>query len=161
MPSTTPRQTTAQGSASFACMARVYRGDIAAAGLFAWTVASRPAVRGVERLNQVGRLGPADLADDDVIGPVPQRVPHQVQDCHGGTGEPARLVARGVGAAEPHGPACFYGDDAVRPRQQRDEDAQERRPAGAGSGFGREAPGGPIGWLERAKTTAPATPGRS
>ncbi len=53
----------------------------------------RPAVPRVQRLKQVGGLGPAHLADDDVIGPVPQRVPHQVPDRHAATGEPARLGA--------------------------------------------------------------------
>ena len=33
------------------------------------------AVAGVERLKQVGGLGPTDLADDDVVRPVAQRVP--------------------------------------------------------------------------------------
>ena len=35
---------------------------------------------GVEGLQQVGRFGAAHLADDDVIGPVPQGVAHEVAD---------------------------------------------------------------------------------
>ena len=40
----------------------------------------RAAVSGVEGLQQVGRFGAAHFADDDVIGPVPQGVAHEVAD---------------------------------------------------------------------------------
>ena len=40
----------------------------------------RAAVSGGEGLQQVGRFGAAHLADDDVIGPVPQGVAHEVAD---------------------------------------------------------------------------------
>ena len=35
---------------------------------------------GVEGLQQVGRFGAVHFADDDVIGPVPQGVAHEVAD---------------------------------------------------------------------------------
>ena len=38
------------------------------------------AVARVERLEQVGRLGAAHLADDDVIGPMPERVLDEIPD---------------------------------------------------------------------------------
>ena len=38
---------------------------------------------GVEGLQQVGRFGAAHFADDDVIGPVPQGVAHEVADRDG------------------------------------------------------------------------------
>ena len=38
----------------------------------------RSAVAGVERLQEVGGLAAPDLADDDVVGPVAERVPDQV-----------------------------------------------------------------------------------
>ena len=40
------------------------------------------AVARVERLEQVGGLGAADLADDDVVRPMPQGVFHQVANRH-------------------------------------------------------------------------------
>ena len=49
-------------------------------------VSQRPAVAGVERLEQIGGLAAPDLADDDVVGPVAERVPHQVADRDGGLG---------------------------------------------------------------------------
>ena len=56
---------------------------------------------GVESLEQVGGFGPADLADDNVVGTVAQRVAHQVADRHAPVAEPARLEAQAVGAAQP------------------------------------------------------------
>ena len=43
----------------------------------------RAAVAGVEGLQQVGRFAAAHFADDDVIGPVPQGVAHEVADTDG------------------------------------------------------------------------------
>ena len=40
----------------------------------------RAVVAGVHRLEHVERLGAADLADDDAVGPHAQRVAHQVAD---------------------------------------------------------------------------------
>ena len=45
-----------------------------------WWRGGRAAVSGVEGLQQVGRFGAAHFADDDVIGPVPQGVAHEVAD---------------------------------------------------------------------------------
>ena len=43
----------------------------------------RAAVSGVEGLQQVGGFAAAHLANDDVIGPVPQGVAHEVADTDG------------------------------------------------------------------------------
>ncbi len=48
---------------------------------------------GVERLEQVWGLGPADLADDDVVGPVAQGVPHEVADRDAASAERDELRA--------------------------------------------------------------------
>ena len=48
-----------------------------------WWRGGRAAVSGVEGLQQVGRFGAAHFADDDVIGPVPQGVAHEVADRDG------------------------------------------------------------------------------
>ncbi len=60
----------------------------------------RAAVAGVERLKQIGGLGPTDLADDNVVRPAAQRVPHQVADRHAAVAEPPRLEPKAVGAAQ-------------------------------------------------------------
>ena len=56
---------------------------------------------GVEGLEQVGGLAAAHLADDDVIGPVPQGVAHEVADRDGSFLQPARLEADAVRGVDP------------------------------------------------------------
>ena len=46
------------------------------------------AVAGVQGVEQVGRLGPTDLAEDDMVRPVAKRVAHQVADRHAAVAEP-------------------------------------------------------------------------
>lgn len=71
----------------------------------------------VERLEQVGRLGPAHLADDDVIWTVPQGVPQQVPDRHVAVGQAPRLEPEAVGPIEPQ-LQRVYRDDAALGRQE-------------------------------------------
>ena len=54
--------------------------DSASRGAFACTVRHRPVVAGVHRLQHVQRLGAADLADDDAVGPHAQGVADEVAD---------------------------------------------------------------------------------
>ena len=86
---------------------------------------------GVEGLEQVGGLGPADFSDDNVIGPVAQGVAHQVPDRHVASGEPARLQPQAVGAAQPQLQRVLDGDDAALGRQQGHQRVQQRRLPGA------------------------------
>ena len=60
MPSTTPRQTTVYGSASLACMDAGRQTRQGRLGVVRVHGRERSAVAGVERLEQVGRLGPVD-----------------------------------------------------------------------------------------------------
>ena len=73
----------------------------------------------------------ADLADDDVIGPVAQRVPHQVADRHAPVDQAPRLEPQAVGAVEPQLERALYGDDAALGRQERHQRVHERRLARA------------------------------
>ena len=87
-------------------------------GVVAVDGVERAAVAGVERLEQVGGLGPADLADEDMVGPVAQGVAHQVADGDAAVAEPPRLEAQAVGAAQPQRQGVLYRDDAAFGRQQ-------------------------------------------
>ena len=93
----------------------------------------RAAVAGVEGLEQVGGLGAAHLAHDDVIGTVAQGVAHEVADRHVAAREAPRLEAHAVVAAEPQLQRVLDRDDAAPGRQQRHQRVQERRLAGAGA----------------------------
>ena len=88
IPSTTPRQVTSHGSSPPPCMAQLASRESADSALLAWTVVSEPPCPGVEGLQQVGRFAAAHLADDDVIGPVPEGVTHEVTDTDGPLRQP-------------------------------------------------------------------------
>ena len=82
---------------------------------------------GVERLEQIGGLGAPDLADDDVVGPVAERVAHQVADRYGcfradGPG----LEADAVRAVDPELERVLDRDDPLVLGEQFDEGVQER-----------------------------------
>ena len=69
---------------------------------------------GVERLEQIGGLAAPDLADDDVVGPVAERVPHQVADRDGRLGtDGSGLEAEAVGALDPEFERVLDGDDPL------------------------------------------------
>ena len=89
------------------------------------------AVPGVQRLEQVGRLAPPHLADEDVIRPVAQRVPHEIPDRHAAVAEPPRLEPQAIGAAQPQLQGVLDGDGAPLARQERNERVQQRRLARA------------------------------
>ena len=86
MPSTTPRHVTSQGSAPPACMAQLARRESAERALLACTVVSDPPWPVFSACSRSAASPPLHLADDDVVGPVAERVPHQVADRHGRLG---------------------------------------------------------------------------
>ena len=65
-----------------AISASVSRRRSASSGEPAWTVDSEPSWPRRHRREHVQRLAAADLADDDAVGPHPQRVAHEVADRH-------------------------------------------------------------------------------
>ena len=77
IPSTTPRQVTSHGSSPPLCIAQLAKRDRALSALFAWTVVREPPCPVLRACN---RSAAAHLADDDVIGAVPQGVAHEVAD---------------------------------------------------------------------------------
>ena len=83
MPSTTPRQVTSHGSSPPPCIAQLAKRDRALSALFAWTVVSEPLCPVLRACNRSAAFGAAHFADDDVIGPVPQGVAHEVADRDG------------------------------------------------------------------------------
>ena len=91
------------------------------------------AVPRVQCLEQIGRLSAAHLADDDVIGPVAQGMPHQVADRHVAAGGVPRLEPQAVRAAEPQLQRVLDRDDAAPGRQQRHQSIQQRRLPRAGA----------------------------
>ena len=106
----------------------------------------RPAVAGVERLEQIGGLAAPDLADDDVVGPVAQRVPHQVADRDGGLGaDSPGLEAEAVGALDPEFERVLDGDDPLVFGQQLDQRVEERRLARARASGDQDVPAGQEG----------------
>ena len=94
----------------------------------------RSAVPGVERLEQVGGLGAPDLADDDVVGPVAERVAHQVpdRDRRLGADRPG-LEPDAVRAVDPELERVLDRDDPLVLGEQFDQRVQERGLARAGS----------------------------
>ena len=109
-------------------------------------VVSEPAVAGVERLEQIGGLAAPDLADDDVVGPVAQRVPHQVADRDGGLGaDSPGLEAEAVGAVDPEFERVLDGDDPLVFGQQLDQRVEERRLARARASGDQDVPAGQEG----------------
>ena len=96
----------------------------------------RAVVAGVHRLEHVERLGAANLADDDPVGPHAQAVPDEVADRH----LALALDVRRAGLQPEHMPLMqaelgrvLDRDDPVAVRDRLREDVQERRLAGAGS----------------------------
>ena len=81
MPSTTPRQVTSHGRSPTPCIRAARQAGQGAVGVVRMDDGERAAVSGVEGLQQVGRFGAAHFAEDDVIGPLPQGVAHEVADC--------------------------------------------------------------------------------
>ena len=98
---------------------------------------------GVERLQQIGGLAAPHLADDDVVGSVAERVPHQVADRYGRLGtDGSRLEAQAVRALDPELERVLDGDDPLLLGKQFDQGVQQRGLARAGaSGHQDVAPG--------------------
>ena len=71
------------------------------------------AVARVERLEQVGGFGAADLAYDDVIRPMPERVFHRVANRHAPGTELPGLEADAVRVIDPELQGVLDRDDAL------------------------------------------------
>ena len=95
----------------------------------------RAVVAGVHGLEHVEGLGPADLADDDAVGPHAQRVADEVADADLAStfdvGRPA-LEADHVALAELELDRVLDGDDALGVGHERRQHVEQRRLAGAG-----------------------------
>ena len=125
MPSTTPLQVTSQGSAPPACMAQLARRDSAELALFAWTVVSDPPWPVLSACSRSAASPPLHLADDDVVGPVAERVPHQVADRYGRLGtDGSRLEPQAVRALDPELERVLDGDDPLLLWEQLDQGVQ-------------------------------------
>ena len=89
---------------------------------------------------------PLHLADDDVVGPVAERVPHQVADRDGGLGaDSPGLEAEAVGAVDPEFERVLDGDDPLVFGQQLDQRVEERRLARARASGDQDVPAGQEG----------------
>ena len=89
---------------------------------------------GVERLQEIGGLAAPDLADHDVVGPVAERVPHQVADRHGRLGAGgSSLEAQAVGPVDPELERVLDRDDPLLGGEQLDQGVQQCGLARAGA----------------------------
>ena len=96
----------------------------------------RPVVAGVHRLEHVERLGAADLADDDAVGPHPERVANEVADAHLALAldvRRARLERDDVPLEQPKLGRVLDRDDPLLAGDERGDGVQERRLPGAGT----------------------------
>ena len=94
----------------------------------------------VERLQQVGRLGAAHLADDDVVRAVPQRVLDEIPDRDAALAELARLEADAVLVADGQLQGVLDGHDPVVHRKQLDQGVEEGRLPGSGASGDEDVP---------------------
>ena len=125
MPSTTPRQVTSQGSAPPACMAQLARRESADRALLACTVVSEPPWPVFSAWRRSAASPPLTSSDDDVIGPVAQRVPHQVADRYGCLGaDGPGLEPEAVGALDPELERVLDGDDPLFLWEELDQGVQ-------------------------------------
>ena len=96
----------------------------------------RPGVTGVERLQQIERLGPPHLADDQPVGAQPQRHSHQLghrdRPMTVGVGR-LGLESHQVGMQQPELGRLFDGDDALVGREGRTERVEQGRLARTGA----------------------------
>ena len=97
---------------------------------------------GVEGLQQVGGFAAAHLADDDVIGPVPQGVAHEIADGDGSLLQPPRLEPDAVRAVDAQLEGVLDGDDPLVVGQECDEGVEQRRLAAAGAAAHEDIPAG-------------------
>ena len=105
---------------------------------------------GVEGLQQVGGFAAAHLADDDVIGSVPQGVAHEVADTDRPLLHPARLESDAVRRINPQLERVLDGDDPLVVGEQLDEGVQERGLTAPGAAAHEDIPAGvqhPLGLL--------------
>ena len=91
-----------------------------------------PAVPGVERLQYVLRLLAADLPDDDVIRPVPQRVLDHVASGELVAAQVAGLQADAVALRDAQLDRVLDDEDAVLVGKELDERVEQRRLAASG-----------------------------
>ena len=73
-------RTARSGSSTPPMSTSISRRWSASRGVFAWIVVERALVAGVHGLEHVERLGAADLAHDDAVGPHAQRVADELAD---------------------------------------------------------------------------------
>ena len=97
----------------------------------------------VQRLEEIGGLAAPDLADDDVVGPVAQRVPHQVADRDGGLGaDSPGLEPQAVGPVDPELERVLDGDDPLLLGEQLDQGIQQRGLPRSGASRDQDVPPG-------------------
>ncbi len=124
----------------------------------------RAVVAGVQRLEHVERLRPADLAHHDPVGPHPQRVAHQRPDRHLAAAlevRRPRLQAHHVALAQTQLGSVLDRHDPLRARDRARERVQRRRLARAGAaadedrGARRHAQGQQLGRRRRRASRRP------
>ena len=107
-------------------------------------------VAGVEGGEQLADLGAAHLADDEPVGPHPQRLAHEVDE-----GDPADALDVGPTTLQPHDVGVRRGRARGRPRRPRPARRPGTRRPGAASTVVLPAPVPPVTTSEaRAATTA-------
>ena len=121
----TPRHVTSHGKSVSPCMAHVASRDRADSALLAWIVVKDPAVPGVERLQEIGGLAAPDLADHNVVGPMPERVPDEVPDRHRFGVDPPGLEADTVFPVDPELQGVLNGNNAVGGGEQLDQGIEQ------------------------------------
>ena len=140
IPSTTPRQVTSHGRSPPPCMAQLASREKALSALFAWTVVRDPPWPVLRACNRCGGFAAAHLADDDVIGPVPQGVAHEVADRDGPLLQPARLEPDAVRRINPQLKRVLDGHDPLIIGEQFNERVEQRRLAVPGPAAHEDIP---------------------
>ena len=140
IPSTTPRQVTSHGRSPPALHGTARQPREGALGVVRVDGGQGSAVAGVEGLQQVGGFAAAHLADDDVIGPVPQGVAHEVADRDGPLLQPARLEPDAVRRINPQLKRVLDGHDPLIIGEQFNERVEQRRLAVPGPAAHEDIP---------------------
>ena len=108
----------------------------------------RPVVAAGHRAEHVQRLGAADLADDDPVGPHPQRVAHEAADRHLAAAlqrRGPRLQPHDVGVAQAQLGGVLDGDDPLAVADELRQRVERRRLARAGAAADEDVAARPHG----------------
>ena len=107
-------------------MAHVANRDRADSALLAWIVVRDPPCPVLSACREIGGLPAPDLADHNVVGPVPERVLDEVADRHRFAVNAARLEADTVFPIDAEFQRVLDGNNAVVGGEQLDQGIEQR-----------------------------------